>query len=185
MTDTFRALCAELLEALEIQLDELAPNNRLCKRARTALAQPEPAGPVPVAERLPGACFAITQGEYSDYKVLAVFTEREMAEAELPKYGTPLYQAEIEEFPLNPVAPTPPAGMTCFYCSEDPGGNAYAMSAASYEMIGEGSLVGSVPFFNGKVRYSVHVWARNRDHAIKIAAEKFARQRAIDAGIAS
>ena len=34
----FRALCAELLAALEIQLDELRFNNRLCLRARAALA---------------------------------------------------------------------------------------------------------------------------------------------------
>ena len=37
----FRALCAELLAALEIQLDELRFNNRLCVRARAALAEPE------------------------------------------------------------------------------------------------------------------------------------------------
>ncbi len=39
--NTFRALCAELLDALEIQLDELRFDNRLCKRARAALAVPE------------------------------------------------------------------------------------------------------------------------------------------------
>ena len=45
MTD-YRALCAELLAALEIQLDELRFNNRLCLRARAALdAQPEPVAP--------------------------------------------------------------------------------------------------------------------------------------------
>ena len=41
MTD-WRTLCEELVEALEIQLDELRFDNRLCKRARAALAQPEP-----------------------------------------------------------------------------------------------------------------------------------------------
>jgi hypothetical protein len=41
MTTDFRALCAELLVALEIQLDELRFDNRLCKRARAALAAPE------------------------------------------------------------------------------------------------------------------------------------------------
>jgi hypothetical protein len=40
MTNPYRAMCAELLEALEIQLDELRFNNRLCIRARTLLAQP-------------------------------------------------------------------------------------------------------------------------------------------------
>jgi hypothetical protein len=42
MSTDYRALCAELLAALEIQLDELRFNNRLCVRARAALAQPEP-----------------------------------------------------------------------------------------------------------------------------------------------
>jgi hypothetical protein len=41
----YRALCAELVAAFEIQLDELRFNNRLCIRARAALAQPEPQGP--------------------------------------------------------------------------------------------------------------------------------------------
>jgi hypothetical protein len=40
MTNDHRAMCAELLEALEIQLDELRFNNRLCIRARALLAQP-------------------------------------------------------------------------------------------------------------------------------------------------
>ena len=45
MTTDYRAMCAELLEALEIQLDELRFNNRLCIRARSLLAQQEPEGP--------------------------------------------------------------------------------------------------------------------------------------------
>ena len=39
-TPNFRALCAELLAAFEIQLEELSIDNRLCKRARAALATP-------------------------------------------------------------------------------------------------------------------------------------------------
>jgi hypothetical protein len=42
----YRALCAELVAALEIQLDELRFNNRLCVRARASLAQLEPVEPV-------------------------------------------------------------------------------------------------------------------------------------------
>ena len=45
MTPPYRALCAELLEALEIQLDELRFNNRLCIRARSLLDQPTPQPP--------------------------------------------------------------------------------------------------------------------------------------------
>jgi hypothetical protein len=45
MTSPYRALCAELLAALEIQLEEMSFDNRLCIRARAELAKPEPKGP--------------------------------------------------------------------------------------------------------------------------------------------
>jgi len=44
-TPDFRALCAELLAAFEIQLEEMSIDNRLCKRARAALATPPPKPP--------------------------------------------------------------------------------------------------------------------------------------------
>jgi hypothetical protein len=72
MTDTFRALCAELAENVRYLLDCVADGDRdpaaiaECVQhlaaTRTALAQPETQGPtneelmpVPVSERLPGA----------------------------------------------------------------------------------------------------------------------------------
>ncbi len=44
MTD-YKQLCAQLLEAYEILLGELRFDNRLAKRTRAALAEPEPEGP--------------------------------------------------------------------------------------------------------------------------------------------
>jgi len=44
-TPDFRELCAELLAAFEIQLEEMSIDNRLCKRARAALATPPPEPP--------------------------------------------------------------------------------------------------------------------------------------------
>lgn len=37
-TPDFRSLCAELLAAFEIQLEEMSIDNRLCQRARAVLA---------------------------------------------------------------------------------------------------------------------------------------------------
>jgi hypothetical protein len=61
----FRALCAELLQELE-HASDWDYQQALKDQARAALAQPEPQGPVPVAERLPvpedcdaeGRCYA-------------------------------------------------------------------------------------------------------------------------------
>ena len=41
-TPDFRSLCAELLAAFEIQLEEMSIDNRLCQRARAVLATPPP-----------------------------------------------------------------------------------------------------------------------------------------------
>lgn len=38
----YKEICAELLAALKIQLGELAADNRLCKKAEAALAEPMP-----------------------------------------------------------------------------------------------------------------------------------------------
>ena len=60
MTDTFRALCAELVEALEewARGQGTGVDAPLLTRARAALSQPEPEGP-PLEPRgcpTPGAC---------------------------------------------------------------------------------------------------------------------------------
>jgi 1,2-phenylacetyl-CoA epoxidase PaaB subunit len=44
--------------------------------------------------------------------------------------------------------------------------------------------VGAVTTGLSRKDYMVVLWARDKEHAIKIAAEKFARQKAIDSGIA-
>jgi hypothetical protein len=71
MTD-FRALCAELLEALENAIrviynedgtKHISTADPVIAKADAALAQPEPQGPVPVSERLPGPEDCDTEGE--------------------------------------------------------------------------------------------------------------------------
>ena len=76
----FRALCAELLAALEIQLDELRFNNRLCLRTRAALTEPEPVAPTD--EEL--AAFF----EQHDWNYISPETFFEIARAVLDTYVT-------------------------------------------------------------------------------------------------
>jgi|688.fasta_scaffold1401792_1 hypothetical protein len=126
-------------------------------------------------------CYAISSGSYSDYSVIAIFTTRELAEAELPRYE----DAGIEEFPLDPTLPVQYAGLTGFYCRER---NAEDQSVYGYDETPLTMLrrddVGLVRRMGLDGPYYIYLWARDKDHAIKVAAEKFAHQRAIDAGIA-
>jgi hypothetical protein len=128
-------------------------------------------------------CYAITEGEYSDYKVLAVFSTKELAEKELPNYSIVRYPAKIEEFPFDPLVPTPPPGMAGFCCGTGISGDVFALSRTPHEMA-KCENVGEVTTGLSRKDYRVLLWARDKDHAIKIAAEKFARQKAIDSGIA-
>jgi hypothetical protein len=126
-------------------------------------------------------CYAITVGEYSGYGVIAVFTTRELAEAELPRYP----DADIEEFPLDPTTPDKCAGLTGFFCSERSAKNqsVFGYDEAPLTMLRRND-VGLVRRMGLDGPYCIHLWARDKEHAIKVAAEKFAHQRAIDAGIA-
>ena len=100
----WRELCAELLEALEIQLDELASTNRLCKRARTALAKPVPQGPTDeeLLELMPETmrdefgyaakvCSDATGGQVKPgiFRVCLNHTALEYARAVLARWGRP------------------------------------------------------------------------------------------------
>ena len=126
-------------------------------------------------------CYAISSGSYSDYRVIAIFTTKEMAEAELPGYE----DADIEEFPLDPTTPVQYAGLTGFYCRERKANDqsVYGYRETPLTML-QRNDVGLVRRMGLDGPYYIYLWARDEEHAIKVAAEKFAHQRAIDAGIA-
>ncbi len=124
-------------------------------------------------------CYAITRGDYSDYRVCAVFTTEELAESECSMYGA---EARVEDFPLDPVLPKPPAGMQGFSCYQDCATcplNVYQHDGCDMPE----DLIGVVQAF-GRSALKTILWARDESHAIKIASEKFAQYRAIQAGVA-
>jgi hypothetical protein len=134
-------------------------------------------------------CYAITAGSYSDFRICAVFTTRKLAETERLCYGT---DSEIREYPLDPVKPKPPAGMEGFRCYES--GHdvedgmilTYPVSIADMnkEYIGAVETTNSWRADKQSKCLGIYVWAAHESHAIKIASEKFAQYRAIQAGVA-
>ena len=125
------------------------------------------------------ACYAISSGEYSDYHVVAVFSSKEKAEANL--YLFP--EGEIEEFPLDPEMPEASAGMLPFLCCSHywdrkarqvvPG--IHAHMSDHEEVVRNGQQVYTL----NSTELSTYTWANEEEHAIKIAAERFARHQAI------
>ena len=135
-------------------------------------------------------CYAISSGEYSDYKINAVFSSREKAEAKLSLFE----DSRIQEFPFDPEIAEAPAGMSPFVCYSHkflcgPGLHSlgeyrpgiYACQTDWQEVVRRGDEV--FPFATPPGA-STHVWAKDESHAIKIAAERFAHHDAIKAGIA-
>ena len=131
-------------------------------------------------------CYAISTGEYSDYQVCAIFLTREKAEAALDAYGV---DAKIEEFRLDPVIPERSAGRRLYHCCKrSVSGQVYAFSYNLSDLSFYNSFkLDYASYFEPHPRgesFRVYVFARDREHAVKIAAEKFAKADAIQAGIA-
>ena len=129
-------------------------------------------------------CYAIFNGEYEDRRTHAVFSTREKAEAKLHLFE----EGRIEEFPLDPEIAEAPAGMSPFICysheivvkrgnSEyQPKVNAHATDWQDVVRYGSEVLAG---YYSD----ALYVWAKGENHAIKIAAERFAHHDAIKAGV--
>jgi hypothetical protein len=123
-------------------------------------------------------CYAISSGSYSDYRVHAVFSSKEKAEAKLNLFA----DGEIEEFPFDPEMAEAPAGMLPFACYSHKWDSAIcewvpclqAFSADYDSVVCAGNKVSA---WGGHI--TTYVWAKDRDHAIKIAAERFAQHDAI------
>ena len=117
-------------------------------------------------------CWAITEGEYSDYRILAVFSSEQAAREQLAAWGGD----EVEELPFDDFIPKPPAGMNpyvvCRWDGKLDANLTYAKHLRNY---------GTTDVFKGCRTY---LWAKDTSHAIKIAAERFAKYDAIKAGIA-
>jgi len=128
-------------------------------------------------------CYAITSGEYSDYQVHAIFTTKEKAKAALPLYGR---NAEMEDFPLDPVVPEWAPGRHLYRCIKHSGGDvaAYPSNLAELHLRETSMLDHFEPQAIAPDRGRVFVYAKDEEHAVKIAAEKFAKAGAIQAGIA-
>lgn len=137
--------------------------------------------------------YLVTKGDYSDYGIYGVFSTREKAE----QYAH-IISGEVDEWALDDITiPNNIAGKRLYRVFRYADG---FIQASRNEYVGQPVEDDSVterpalswfsPFQSDEVRYHLahpylytKVWARDDDHAKKIAADRFARYRAEQDGI--
>lgn len=119
--------------------------------------------------------YVLTEGDYSDYHIIGVYSTKELAEK--AKFVYP--NSEIEEYSLDNVSQYPP-GMRAWFVNIENGKLNYTgqinpdtgvPSEHSYD-------------YGENDSYNVYCWATDEEHAQKIALDKYHQYQAQQAGIA-
>jgi len=112
--------------------------------------------------------YVVTTGEYSAYGTNAIFTDAEKAK----EYSELLDDSNgVDEWETDPVVPEHPKGTLSFSGGIDRGGDIF-VRRGDPDARSERREYINAP---GEYHYSLVVWARDKDHARKIVAEKRAR----------
>ena len=123
--------------------------------------------------------YVLTEGDYSDYHIIGVYSTKELAEEaqSLNQYSV------IEEYNLDNIPEHPP-GMKAWYVGISNGklDDLCTGQISPFEQTVPREFEYEYP--NGRISYSVYCWAVDKDHAEKIALNKYYQHQATKAGIA-
>lgn len=125
--------------------------------------------------------YILTDGEYSDYHIIGAYSTLEIAERARFVYPG----SSIEEYKLDDVPDYPP-GMTAWrvIIYNENADNIYISQTSPYEVAEENIPSEKEYSLFGKTNYHVLCWAVDKEHAKKIALDKFYQHQAQKAGIA-
>jgi hypothetical protein len=111
--------------------------------------------------------YVVTHGQYSDYRILTVCSTRELAERALKMLQV---DAKIEEFDLDAVMQVRPGYRPySVYMARD--GESRIDEGDAWERDAPGKFTTHVEILGNNLIY-LEVWAKDADHAVKIANEK-------------
>lgn len=120
--------------------------------------------------------YVLTEGDYSDYHIIGVYSTKELAEKAQFLYPC----SEIEEYSLDNVSQYPP-GMRA-WCVDIKNGKLHYTGQMNPHMVVPSEH--SWNDLNGGNTYIVYCWATDEEHAQKIALDKYHQYQAQQAGIA-
>jgi hypothetical protein len=125
--------------------------------------------------------YILTEGSYSDYHIIGAYSTKELAEEAQSLYP----DADIEEYGLDYIPEHPP-GMTAWsvYIKDGEITNTYSTNPFDTNIPYESYSVSSHPKHKGIKCASFNIWAVDREHAEKIALDKWYQHQAQEAGIA-
>ena len=109
--------------------------------------------------------YIVTSGEYSAYRICAVFSEKELAQKYIDSFERPEWDSYfIEEYDLNPYAKEIKKGYLPYFVKMSKNGD--CMSSYKTDDMEYADCV----LDSNNMRFSV--FAKDEKHAIKIANEK-------------
>jgi hypothetical protein len=114
--------------------------------------------------------YVLTTGSYSDYHIVATFSTRELAEEAKKLCGND--DPEIQEYELDSLQiPDHPPGQTAWHVNIDTKGARQPWICQ--DNIFERNFTPSSEFQPRSGYYVVECWARDEEHAKKIALDKY------------
>lgn len=137
--------------------------------------------PRPAERATTGTIYIVTEGEYSDYRIVGVFSDKAVADDHCAAYNSTerLYSRgdrSVEEWTIDGMVP-PGRGLLRFTVTASLDGWNH-VTEASPDDADELS-----PTSTDGTHWRQAVWARNEDHAEKIVRDNIARAKAEEAGI--
>jgi hypothetical protein len=123
--------------------------------------------------------YVLTEGSYSDYHIVGVYSTKELAQESQSLYK----DSQIEEYDLDNIPEHPP-GMKAWFVRIDDGklDDTYTHQVSPFYETIPREFEYEHP--SGETSYFVYCWAVDKDHAEKIALDKYYQHRATKAGIA-
>lgn len=121
--------------------------------------------------------YVVTNGEYSDFHIEAIFTTREKAEAFLNSREKGDYDNwEMYEYPIDYpdfIADKIANGYRLFKVVMDRDGDTISIGEGNYSDLEYEFRYGiDWNWHSGRTKFSANVFARNEQHAVKIANER-------------
>jgi hypothetical protein len=115
--------------------------------------------------------YILTEGEYSDYHIIGAYSSMELANKAKVLYPV----SEIEEYDLDIIPEHPPGMVAWLVVIVD--GNLAQCSQISPSWMNDRD-------FNQFNSWNFYIWATDKEHAEKIALDRYYKHKAQEAGIA-